>query len=359
MKTKNISYFRLNIFVDDEGEGYINVAKPVKGVVELGIARSKVIRMLMVGWSSTYHCQEVIQTKTRIGKQVYLESVKALVGEVETDSTHLLENGSHVYEFEFTDHVNQVGETSKAKTRLSWHNFKAVMIDDKSNVHHADIVIRNYDNKLTEISNFDGQTTIINNEQTHLVTKATVHKEKNANEVVGKDSRSDVGMNKQNDAAKKQNKLKLFYRLKKPFYRPDDAITFVVQCENNSKKGYKYLQASIIERRLIEKTKGKDKENSDKFFERERNEDNAKRSDVSKEISREVASIVGPSVGPKEVVSWDSQLNPEINSETNECWYTLKIELKNKFMSKVVTQIPVVIMADPLTPSAVQSSEEV
>lgn len=356
---KNISYFRLNIFVDDVEEGYIDVTKPVKGVVELGIARSKVFRMLMVGWSSTYHCQEVIQSKTRIGKQVYLESVKALVGEVESDSTHLLESGSHIYEFEFTDHANQVEDTSKSKTRLSWHNFKAVMIDDKSNVHHADIVIRNYDNKLTDISDFEGQTNIINNENAQLVTKATVRKEKNANEVVCKGPRSDVVMNKQNDSEEKQNKLKLFYRLKKPFYRPGDAVTFVVQCENNSKKGYKYLQASILERRLVEKTKGKYKERSEKFFERDVNEDNSKGSEVSKETSRVVASIVGPSVGPKEVISWDSQLNPIINSETNDCWYTLKIELKNRFMSKVVTQIPVVIMADPRTPSAVQSNEQV
>ena len=116
------------------------------------------------------------------------------------------------------------------------------------------------------------------------------------------------------------------------FFSAGGTVSFSIQCENNSKKAFKMVHASLIEESNKTPTCWTFADSHNKGPSR-----------------RVVAAVMGPPVNPKEIVVWESGVIPAIPAKP-QSWYTLKIELKTSVMSYLHMEIPVVIMNEPISP---------
>ena len=275
----------------------------------------------MVGWSTRCNSKEVLQEKTRIGKQVYVEKVQFLIGETDSKECHHMEAKEHIYQFEIPNHeVREVEKSSDTVAQLSWHNLKAALVDKNEEVCYADVIaldssgVTSGSNDVQSVDDTDTNELIDNSPK----LDSTSHGYQDRSKHIHKSSGND-GVNF------KQRDLDIQCLLRKPCFAFEEIVSFTVQCRNNARKGYKNLTAKLVER--YEK-RGK----------------NQRKSKV-------VASVVGPAVAPKEIVLWEGQLIPLNIARDSGCWYTLKVELRSKFSTKFIIRIPVVITDNPLTPN--------
>ena len=299
-----------------------NVYSPVRGCLKLSLKKPLDIRYLMVGWSTKCNSQEVTQGKTRVGKQIYIEKVQYLVGGTDSKKLHYMEAKEHVFQFEIQNHeMNDSEELQNTIAKFSWHNFKAALVDENEAVYYADIIAFDDNSPVSGSNEIQSGDEADTNELIDINSKA-VPSGNLSSRAVKKQSHH---FNGNEGINYKQRDIDVQCLLHKPCFTFQEIIAFTIQCRNNSKKGFRHLTATLIERRT-KKEKGR-------------------------RSSKVVASIVGPAVAPKEIVIWDGQLMPlNIESDT-ECWYKLKVELKNKFSTKFIIRVPVVITDSPLTPT--------
>lgn len=306
--------FELTLFANDGV--FLDVNQRIQGSLVLGLKKPLKIRYLMVGWSTRCNSEQVFQEKVRIGKQVYVEKVQCLMGEIEKSEVQCLEAKEHAFHFEIECH-EITGTEDTASTKLSSHNFKAALVDANGDMHCADIVvcpIPTDDLKSWQLAGETEKNRLFTLDVSPKIATPDIHAvadecKLNGNERT-KDSKRDVDLN---------------CLLHKQFFTVQDIVSFTVQCRNNSKKGFRHLTATLIERSTKQAKK------------------------LPK--ARIVASVTGPSVGPKELVSWNGHVAPLLLEKNSESWFSLKIELKGRFSAKLIVQVPVVITEDPLTPT--------
>ena len=314
-----VDRFEVTFFTKDGA--FPNVNSPIRGYLRLGLKRPMKIRYLMVGWSTRCNSKEVLQEKTRIGKQVYVEKVQFLIGETDSKECHHMEAKEHIYQFEIPNHeIGEVEKSSDTVARLSWHNLKAALVDKNEEVTYADVIALDSSGITSgsnDMQNIDDTDT---NELIDISPKldSTSHSCQDRIKHIHKSHGSDGVHFKQRD-------LDIQCLLRKPCFAFEEIVSFTVQCRNNGKKGYKNLTAMLVERYA-------------------RRGGNQRKSKI-------VASVVGPAVAPKEMVLWEGQLIPLNIEKDSGCWYTLKVELRNKFSTKFIIRVPVVITDSPLTPN--------
>ena len=298
-----------------------NVYSPVQGHLRLSLKKPLDIRYLMVGWSTKCNSQEVSQGRTRIGKQIYIEKVQYLIGGTDSKELHCMEAKEHIFQFEIQNHeMNDSDNLTNTIAKLSWHNFKAALVDKNEAVYYADIITFDNNSTISGSNEIQSGDETDNNELIDITSKAVP-----SGNLSGDVKKQNHHLNGNEGVNLKQRDIDVQCLLHKPCFTFQEIVAFTVQCRNNSKKGFRHLTATLIERRT---KKGK-----------------------GRRSSRVVASVVGPAVAPKEIVLWDGQLMPlNIESDT-ECWYKLKVELKNKFATKFIIRVPVVITESPLTPT--------
>ena len=307
-------------FVANDGI-FPNVNSPVQGYVRLCLKKPLEIQYLMVGWSTRCHSEEVIEGKTRIGKQIYIEKVQFLIGETDSKELHYMEAKEHVFQFEIPNHImDDTDGTFHSTAKLSWHNLKVALVDKDEDVYYADIV------------GFEDTSPSCGSTEMHSVGDADTRGLINMNPKLSSSenlyldtSNQKHALNGNEGVAFKYGSLDVRCRLHKPCFAIQDIISFTVQCRNNAKRGFRQLSATLVKRHT----------------KKERNRGG----------STTVASVVGPAVAPKEIVLWNGQLMPSHTERDSECWYTLKVVLKNKFSAKFIIRMPVVITDDPLTPT--------
>eukprot|EP00795_Rhopilema_esculentum_P017269 gene17269-8833_t len=321
---KGIQGFHLKVFAEESDRLFIDPKRPVKGAVRLKLIRDLTIHSLMIGWSTTYHCQELVQSKTRIGKQFYIETIHSLIGEIESSKLDSLKAGDHIFEFKIPSQAHQFEKNenvSNSTTLLSWHNLKAALVDKQGVIWYADVVICDHNKDPS-----NELTANIASENINLIDRSVSPggNEKSCPVHHGGSSESWEPPISQKDMMNRN--LDLQCRLFCPYYKQGEAVTFTVQCRNSSNKGYRHLCAVLVERSSAD----------------EKNQHGK---------SKVISSITGPSVAPKEIVIWNSQLpSPAPSEESAGRWYTLKVELKSRFSTKKTYRVPVVIMDHPLTP---------
>ena len=309
--------FEVTLFTNDCV--FLNVNQAIKGILTLSLKRALNIHYLMIGWSTRCNSEQVIEEKTRIGKQLYLEKVRFLVGEIDTNEVHFMEAKEHVYRFEIANHeLENVDGVSNVMTKLSWHNFKAALVDHNEDIYYADVII----SSNTACTSESNMKQVSEDADTNKLISLNITSNLATKDYCENASVSDNGNEGCNDV--KRN-LDLHCALHKPCYAFQEAISFTVQCRNNTKNGYKHLTATLIERQTRQ----------------------AKR----RRKSKVVASVVGPAVAPKEIILWDSQLVPLNIEKGSDCWYALKIELKKKFSTKLIVTLPIVIIENSLSPT--------
>lgn len=292
--------FLLTLYTDDGL--FLEVNQRIQGYVTFNLKKPLEIRHLMVGWSTRCNSEEVLEENTRMGKQVYVEKVQSLIGKIGSHEKHILEAKEHVFHFEIPNQELQDTEVATPNaTRLIWHNIKAAYVDKKDDIHYADVIITS---KTGTGSNVKQECET----SPKLMTNCRYLKS----------AFDENAVNGNTEMKGRTGNLNLHCMLDKSCYTFQDNVAFTVQCRNSSKNGFRHLTATLIQRSTTTKLKTHHK-------------------------PRIVASLVGPSVASKEVVSWNGQLIPFYFQKDSESWYTLKIELKNKFSTKLIVQIPVVI----------------
>ncbi len=355
-KMKNIiRKFQLIINCNSEEGIFMNAGGSFNGTVVIDLVKTVKIRSIMIGRSVSVHSSEMAFDNTRIGKQIYVESVKTLFGDEDCLKSFLHSSGEQIYEFQVPDHLPKESASSESATRLSWTNLKAVLVDDKGRTIFSDVFIQNLSSESEHaqnanfLANYKGLETNEkhpNRIHSPLVNASSGRKNQALNETYSngrliEDTRERLmfNVNYENEVHKftrTRSGLDIQCKLKKNFYKMDESVTFIVQCENNTKKGYKQISASLTERVP---------ESAQRF----------RRPSLSKGHRRArqlvTASIIGPPVGPKELVVWEGLLTPIISNASDESWYTLRIEVDTKFLKKEQIEIPVIIMDDPRTPT--------